>query len=353
MEHTHGKEFNQTDSLVERNRFARGVVAIFSPIIALFGGFFIGASFSLFFKLPLIFGNFAGLSIGAVIAIWMISKSFISNPAVVAFVTVDPLVTLFQNGDALVTYGPGLHICYWWETRSGGTTVDLSEAAESFDLEVKGSTGTLDLTYSVRLRPDITLLPQFLSGVASVASDVGGLISTKIIEIASKKSVDQSINDLKGLNQTLKEIFKQGAAGEHDSDFEKRFGVIIGDVTIEKILPSKEVKETLNALAEGKIISRIVAQSFGKASLRALQNAIQSGEIKQSEVDRRRIQAHALSGNPLGMDIKEQNFNLNVTGLENIDPALLQAVAAGATAFAGKKNTATQGKSKSSKGETP
>jgi len=320
-------EFKQTDDIItDRDRASRMLVAISSPIIALFLGYMIGVSFAAFFNIPLVLGYSAGLGIGAFAAVWLVSKSYVTNAAIGAFVTIDPLVTIFGGDNPLVSYGPGFHFCYWWEKREGGNNVDLGEAAEKYTVTMQVPSGTVTVKYSARLRPDIAHLPEFLSGVASVAAEVGGLISAEIIDYMKGKTVNEALQCLAELNEHLKAKFKHGVAGDETSDFEERFGVKIGDVTAEELLPSKEVQETMSAVTEAEVIDLIVAKSFGYDDVKSLAAAVENKKVDSAEVNRRRTQTLAMSGNLQGMDLKEHTFNLQIQGLKDIDPALIQAL---------------------------
>lgn len=321
--------------MVERDRFTRMVVAMISPVVAILLGYMIGVTFASFFHFPLVLGYTVGLGLGAFIAVWFISKSYITNGTVVAFVTLNPLVTAFGSGSPLVSYGPGFHFCYWWETRDGGNTVDLGEAAETYTATIQVPSGKFTVKYSVRLRPDIQRLPEFLSGVASIAAELGGIISAKVIDFMKTKTVTSAIASLAELNEYLKSEFEHGKVhGDDASDFEKRFGVMIGDVTAEEILPSKEVQETMSAMTEAEVIDTIVAKSFGYDDVKSLRTAVESNLVKSEEVNRRRTQTLAMSGNLQGMDLREHTFNLQIQGLNDIDPKLVNAISTAAPALA-------------------
>ncbi len=328
-------EFNQTDSMIERERGSRVLALGVSVGAILFLGFFLGTALALWLKLPLVLGYSIGLGAGMLGAFWVISRSIIMNDAVTAFVTVDPLTSFLNLGNALVTYGPGFHLCYWWEKRSGANVVSLAEAAESGKATVQTSSGTIHTKYSVRLRPDIRHLGEFLGGVASVAADLNGIIASNINQFFTKEGMDveKAIGSLSKLNAELAEMFRENKS-EKVTDFEKRFGVIIGDVTVEEILPSDEVQKTMSALTESAKIDQIVANSFGYTTIKGLNAAIAKGKIDQSEASRRRTLTMALSGNLQGMDLKDHTIKFKVEGLEKIDPVVAQAIAGSAHAAA-------------------
>lgn len=317
-------EYNQTDAMITtRDNGSRLAVAIVSVLFTLIVGYLIGKGFAAFFKLPGLLGTSMGLGLSGLGLLWLIPRLYVINNAVSAFVTIDLLTS------ELVTYGPGFHFCFPWEKRSGSNAVDLSEAAENFSFEVQTPTGNLKGKFSIRLRPDITRLPQFLAGVASVAADLGDIIKAYILTYLSDKPLITALKDSADLNKDLADEFKHGGTqNEKASEFEKRFGVIIGDITVSELMPSGALQETMSAQTESIVIDSIVAASFGKKSMKEVQSAIVAGEIQQDEVNRRRNQTMAMSGNLQGMDFSESTFNLKISGLEKIDPAIAEAIAA-------------------------
>lgn len=342
-------EYNQTDSMItNRENGSRLMIAIASPLLAVSLLYLGGISFAAWFGLPHVLGSATGLALGAWVAIWIISRSYITNGAVAAFVTVDPLVTILGSGSPLVSYGPGFHFCYWWERRDGGNNVNLGEAAETFTVPVQVPTGKFTVKYSVRLRPDIRYLPEFLAGVASVAAELGGIISAEIINFMSlkKKTVTEAIASTAELNDHLKHTFVEKSTDDEVTKFEKRFGIMVGDVTVEEILPTDEVQKTMSAITEAEVIDKIVAKSFGYSNAKALNTAIKSGKVAAEEVNKRRTQTMAFSGNLQGMDLKEHTFRLE--GLDKVDPAVAQAIATVLGGFAqhaknvGRKNPQKQ-----------
>lgn len=330
MEHTeHGTheshdEFNQTDKLIKnRDRLERLVFAIAIVVLILFCGYFFGLGFAKSFKLPSLLGTSFGLGLAGFGVLWILPKLYVINDAVSALVTVN----LFSKD--LVSYGPGFHASYPWEKRVGSNNVDLSEAAENFSFEVQTPTGNLDGTFSIRLRPDITHLPEFLAGVAAVAEDLGDIIKAEVIGYLGDKNLTEALKNLPNLNESLTNTFKHGKnQGERASDFEKRFGVIIGDVTVSKLMPPKALQETISAKTESTVIDAIIANSFGMSTIADVQKAVEEKRISQDEVNRRRNQTMAMSGNLQGMDFSESTFNLKISGLDNIDPAIAEAIAA-------------------------
>lgn len=308
-------EFNQTDNLVERDRASRTLVAIAAPFAILFTGYLIGVTFAAVFRLPMVLGNAAGLALGAIGAVWVASRSYIVNDAVASFVTVD----LWSK--QLVTYGPGFHFSFPWEARSGANNVDLSEAAENgkFEVQAAAGTGTLRGAFSVRLRPDIKNLPKFLAGVGSVASDLTGLINASILLYLSGKTVKEALTDLKGLNAHLRSEFHARV-----SKFEGRFGVIVGDVTVSEILPSKEVQKAMDGASESVALDGIVARTLGYPSIEAVHAAVAAGTLTSDQVGIATENALAMTDNLGGMAVERKTYTVRLQG----DPGLIEAAKA-------------------------
>ncbi len=308
-------EFNQTDDLVERDRATRRLAAIGGPILVLFIGYLVGATFAGVFKLPMLLGNAAGLALGAIGAVWVASRSYVTNDAVAAFVTVDLL------SKQLVTYGPGFHFSFPWEARSGANNVDLSEAAENGTFEVQASegTGTLRGKYSVRLRPDIKNLPKFLAGVGSVASDLTGLINASILRYLSEKTVKEALADLPGLNAHLRSEFHTKV-----SKFERRFGVIVGDVTVSEILPSKEVQKAMDGSSESVALDGIVARTLGYPTIEAVHDAVKAEKLTSEQVSTAMENALAMTDNLGGMAVERKTYTVRLQG----DTGLIEAAKA-------------------------
>jgi|CXWL01.1.fsa_nt_gi hypothetical protein len=345
MTHTHdSSEYNQTDEMVKGKRRNPWIVAILSLVLVSLLGYLFGFGFAKLFKLPSLLGTSFGLGLAGLGVMWILPKLYVVNDAVSAFVTIDMLASLKGSEHTLVTYGPGFHITRPWEKRVRGNNVDLAEAAENFSFAVQTPTGNLDGKFSIRLRPDITRLPEFLAGVASVAADLGDIIKAEVIGYLGNKPLTDALKGTSVLNINLAAEFKHGKAqGEKASAFEKRFGVIIGDITVSELMPSKATQETMSAETESAVIDAIVASSFGKKTMQELQEAVDAKTISQDEVNRRRNQTMAMSGNLQGMDFSESTFNLRISGLDKVDPAIAQAITAigpHLAKFAGQKQPA-------------
>ncbi|HEU4677332.1 MAG TPA: hypothetical protein VFS75_01285 [Candidatus Paceibacterota bacterium] len=326
-------ELVQTDDLVKRDRFGRAVVTWSSPVVFVFLGYVAGTFTSVLLHLPYFIGQSLGLTCGTYAAGIALSRSFVRNDATIAFITVNPLASLFGK-NPLVVYGPGTHFCYWWEQRSADNVVSLVEATEPFTAVVQTGSGTVTFQGSTRLRPNICELHQFISGAAAAASNITGLIIAHIVGFTGAsdggnkpKPLLEVLKNIGGLNDELRKEFKEGRAGSKVSDFERRFGVIVGDTTVEKILPSEDVQKTMSAVTESEVMDTMVAKSFGCASYEELVKKVEDGTFNWATVNQVRTQKMAASGNLQGMDLKDHTFNLNVNGLDQLSPEAAAAFA--------------------------
>jgi hypothetical protein len=318
-------ELKQLDTLVKRDRKSRRIVAFVSPPMFVAVGYLIGCLVASIIGIPTWFGEIAGLVVGAMGALWGWSRSWISNGTTYACITLD-VVKSFLGYDPVVIYGPGDHASYWWENRLAGNTVYLGEVTEPFETEVQLSKGNLRFLGSIRFRASIEELFKFVSGAAAVASDIKGLVIAHILEKfgGAEVTVQDALRSIGSLNESLAKTFKHGSGNPVSEDFEGRFAIKVGDITVEKV-EAKGIEETLNAITEAAIIDQIVAQSFGCATAAELQAKVDAGTISATEVRHRRNQALAHSGNLQGMTFEDKTLNLNVTG---IDPDLAKAIMA-------------------------
>ncbi len=334
---------NPTDDMIVRDRAPRWLVAIVSPILALMLGWVIGILIFALLKFNVTFGGILGLGLGFWMAVTLIKNSIIKNGAVQAFVTVDTLKSMIGAGNALVSYGPGTHVCYWWETRSSGNNINLSGVAESFAGIIQCIDGTVTNKGEFRLRPDITKLPEFLSGVATAASNLSSLIEAEKLSFISSKDVATALDSVDALNKHLHTKFVHGPNQQSAAtELEERYGVVIDDVTVSEMLPSKEVQETMSAVSEARIIALAVRNFLcdlkGIAKVgTAYDDAVRSGEITATEIGETRDRIMAMSGNLQGMELTRTQFDLNINGLADIPAESLAFLVTAAQSIAGVK----------------
>lgn len=321
------ESLQQLDVYIERERGLRTFVALSTPILLPILGFLFGTLLSVFTGLPSLISQVFWTGIGGYIGVWAFGRSTIQNAATNAFITTNPMASFF-NQNPVVCYGPGRHFCYWWEERDAFNTISLEETAEDFKTEIQTKNGTLTISGSIRLRANIGELHKFVSGAGFSASEITGLVSAHVLAFLENEGhmLEHILHNTTALNASLMRTFKDGLhQSKQVSEFEERFGLIVGDVTIERVLPSQKIQETMGAAAESEIIDRIVARSFGYTHAREVEDAIRAGSIPRKEATHRRNTVLAMSGNLQGMKFEDKNFNINL-GSE-LPPELLKAIA--------------------------
>lgn len=336
-----------TDDLVERDTAGRlGVFILW--LVFIFGGFpiffmWITASW---FNYGTI-GLYVGLMISALILHITLPRFIVQVEALRAFVTVDLLHAFLarrskehneEDPKAYVTYGPGLHISYPWESRRSRSNVSLEEASESFEAKVQTKVGTFTLRGSTRLRPDIRRLVPFLSGVGVVASDVTDLIKAFGVEIlGSEKDMMKILTSIGKINDKMNVKFGLGKKGRVDedpkaSDFERRFGLNVGDVTVAELLPSPEVQKTLSGIAEAQLVQEGTALILNYPDAAAMQADRNSGKLAQETIDRGRRDFLAASEQvEMHVEANDITFRLEANpeltrALGDLAPALLPVI---------------------------
>ncbi len=267
------------------------------------------------FGLPSI-GVFLGL-VGWVILITSTLHRFIVTVgAFKAFVTVDQLRAFRNSGSgqedeaAYVTYGPGWHLSYPWEARATGRTISLEEASETLKMEVQTPKGNLEIEGSARMRADIERTVPYLSGIASVAGDLTDLIKAEIINyLSTAKSIESALKSGTELKRHLDTEFKTGL-----TEFEERFGVRVGDITISKIMPSKELQKTMTGKSEAEIIAEGTATIMGY-TVEEMKAALKNGTISQSDINAARDRFMAASDN-INMNLNSNEYNIRLMGAD-------------------------------------
>lgn len=333
------EEYDQKDEMIERDRFGRMMAGLLGILIASLSCYLLFRTIAVWFNLPLVLSlicEMTGAGLSYKVGKWMYLKSTIENDIVEAFVTINPLVTLFGTGDPQVSYGPGRHWCYFFETRSKENVVSLKEVPTSFRGKVYAVGGTIDYTGTSMLRPDITRLPQFLAGAAGVASNINGLISAEILSYLADTELTSALKDSKGLNKKLYLKFQHGGIqGQNVTLFEERFGIIVGGFVVDHLLPSKEVQEVANAITEGRNITQMVYESFGFTTLEEWRAAVVANDPPVDQVQRRFKEMMIVSGNNKGIDIKENVHVVELKGLDTVNPELATALGNGIAAAVG------------------
>jgi hypothetical protein len=364
-------EFKQTDDMIERDRAVRALSSIctflFLPVV----GGLIGYALAALFRLPLVYGYAPGVALGTYWSFKLRPRYINTNGVTMANMTIDPLVSLLHRGgwladkvkkrfpslaakSPLVVYGPGANWSHWWEHREKGNTVDLSESAESFVVEVQAKNGKVKMPVSVRLRPDIKHVHEFLGGSAALASNITGLIKSFISEKVSSMTVERARKAVTKLNKELMQFKHRDGQHPIAKDFETRFGVIIGDITIETVL--LDVEETMKSKSEADIINTIVATTLGYTNHKAAAAALKAGTLSEPLWRAVHTRVMAMSGNLQGMKLDDSTstFNINIAGLKealqelkDMDPESVKALAGIGSAAA----VAAASRSKQKKGD--
>lgn len=324
------EEFVQTDELLlDRDRKARMAVAIFTPVLISIVLFLFGRQVALWFELPIIIGELLGAISGLSLSAFFLTKSYVKNDAFTAFVTIDLLASYLGNEQVYVTYGPGLHFSYWWEARSKENVVNLIEVTEGTATQFQCKGGTIVADWSLRLRPDLRFLPQYLAGAVTVVGNGMDLIISDVAEMVHDKSVAQAIAAQSKINSYLREKYQHGSKAV--TLYEQRFGVIVGDITFATLRPSTEVQKAMDGAAEQEALGGVLASSLGYRDMAEVHAAVANKSITSDQVREAQKLAMALTDNLHGLNVSEQTIRLHVEGL---DPNLVAALAAAFPAVA-------------------
>lgn len=328
-------QLHATDSMIKRNRAGRVLVVFMYVLVTCLLPILAWRVFNDWFEYGKL-GFLLGLAGQTLILSNTLHHFMVKVGALRAFITVDQLRTLLNRNDnqvegdkdAYVVYGPGFHFAYPWESRSANYNVSLEEASEDFSVDVQTAKGLLKVNGSVRMRPDITRLIPFIGGVAAMAGDITGIIKSFVIELLSKEeTVKEALKSVPRLNEELEKKFGFGSANDPDpkvSEFEGRFGVSVGDVTISTILPSLEVQKTMSGVTEAEIIADATAIMLGYTSLKGVRQAISKGLITQEDFNKARDRFMAASDN-IKMNLDANEYTVRIDGL---DPDIAKALAA-------------------------
>jgi hypothetical protein len=157
--------------------------------------------------------------------------------------------------------------------------------------------------------------------VAAIAEEMSGLIITKAVAELKPKKVKSAMQNIAALNDTLRVEFA-GKSSVDVSKIEKRFGIIISDVTIEQMLPSEELQRTMSALSEASAIAEGTAILLGMTR-KAASLKLEADSTFRTQYNEARDRFLSVSGNLEGMDISRTEFMLRLDG---IDPELVKAI---------------------------
>jgi hypothetical protein len=314
------------DSVIIRNRTLRWLVVLITPIVTIYATYMAAMMIANVLRLPSIFGIVPGVAVGVYVYVgYLLPRCYVTNAAGSAFMTVDAIKG-WLGQSPYVSYGPGLHPSYPWELREGKNNFSLEEVSQSASSRIILTDGDVNIDYGIRLRADITKLPKFLTGAASAASDLSEITNSTLIKELNGKTLNTALTSANALNEALQVVF-----AAKQSEFEERFGVIVGDITIGKILPSEDVMKTRSGKAEMQNLDEMVVASLmrlhGLKSKKAWAEAVKNGTITSAMIDDAMRTAKGATGNTDGTIINEtrQRIDLSVSG---ISPEMAKAVAA-------------------------
>lgn len=299
------------DSLIARKRLGRKLLFLLAPVVlTCLGALIAGALATVFLGGGPFF--LIGLVVGAVlgfVAFLSLKHLFVvQNDTTSLLVTLDRARSLLGLKGVDVVYGPGTHFAYPWEQRFAENNIPLKEVAEEFSFQVICKDGTLLVTASFRLRPDFQNPIAYLSGVGAAAEDFKALVITAIVKLLTPLTMLEARAQMNDVNIALHTEFV-----DKDSDFEKRFGVRSGDVTVSNMLMSDEAQRTLSGLNEAATVAKGTAILLGYETVEAMQEALKEGVISQADIDRARREFRIISGNMDGAEVKR--YEVDITGL--------------------------------------
>lgn len=360
-----------SDDMIERDRASR--VIVFILLMLIMTGLVMWISLSLFNALGMPqLGWVVGFAGSVFLGLQLLEKSLIQNDDEQAFITVNTLQTLFSGKRSeefeklpleqqkklarsygRVAYGPGAHFAYPWESRDASNNVSLAEATESLEFVLMSEDGTLTGKGSFRLRPNIKGVVGFKLGAAAIASNLSDLVKAEAVAVLGGNSVESASEFLPELNRRLADKF--GDLSAERTDFERRFEVFVGDITVGELLGSDDVLKTLNAVSEAAIIRRAIAEYLGYKDMKAVRAAITRGSLTEDQLRRAEERMLQISGQD---DIKTTRtlFELDVSGLDpdtaEAFKGLASAVAPFAAQMAGRRSGGAKpgGRNKRKKG---
>lgn len=316
-----------TDSMIKgRNRILRARVFFGTPVVlASLGGLLVAFLADTFLMKELFWPGFViGATAGVVAFLAMKHRFIVKNNTTGMLVTLDQLQSLLGKTPH-VCYGPGTHFSLPWEARFAQNNIPVEEAAEDLTFTALCKDGTITGKGSIRLRPDFENPINYLSGVAAVGKDLQDLVVTFITDWFANQKMESAIKMKVKLNTALRKKFVENEKNTSGrSDFEERFGVRLGDVTVSELLMSDEVQRTRSALNEGRVIAEGTAILLGFETVVEMMAAV-GKTITQEDIDRARRDFRIISGN---MDSATVNrVELDIRGLSPEAAAAISAMA--------------------------
>lgn len=334
-----------SDASVERNRTSRTWVDILLAISTLLIPALILGAISkdlIGWKTP---GGILGVFAG-----WRILKELLprmrgSVRLNHAFLTVDAIKTLLRFKDPYTLYGPGDHFTHVTEQRDERNNISLDEATQSFNVTVNTKTGPVLGEGSFRLRPrfEKEALIAFIGGVASIPGDIEDLIKAALTAEMTPLTVDEALERTDTMNTMLHQKFGMGDPNSKDpavSALEKRFGIVMGDVTLAALRLTPDAEKTRAGIDEAVVVAKGTAVILGfvdetKANGKTvtaeqkMRNALARGKLTQDQIDKARDRFMAVSDNiKMTLDTNEYTLRLDadpdvVSTLAALGPTLL------------------------------
>lgn len=308
------------DRDIPRDRGSRKLVFFTTPVILPIIGYLAGINMlEIFFEHEMfpVLGGIAGATIGFIGFLAIKHLFVVQNSSTGMLVTIDRLRSMFTGKDSHVVYGNGDLICFPWERRLAENNIPVVEVAGNFEFKAVCSDGIVNGTASFRIRPDFHNPLAYLSGADAVDQDFTGLLKAFITDWLASRTIKEAVNNKAELNAALRQEFAAKV-----SEFEARFGVQVGDITVDQLTLSKEVAETLNARNEAVNIAEGTAIMLGLESVAKMQEAVAAGKLSQAEVDAAQRRFLIVSGQI--KDASTSRFEIDLSG---VSPEIARVVA--------------------------
>ena len=294
-----------------RDRGTRALVFFSTPIaLVVFGGMLLGSLFEFFLSNPAFYwiGFAVGAGAGSITFLSIKHLFVVKNNSTGILMTINQLSSLFTTADPHVLYGNGTHFSFPWERRLAQNNIAVEEVAVNFDFTAICTDGTVTGKGSIRLRPDPERATNYLSGVGAVGEDVTELAKAFLSKWLGKKTIDEAAANTGELNEALHDYFVTGI-----SDFEERFGVQLGDITVGGIRFTGDVEKTRNGINEARFVAHGTALVLGFETVAEMKGALKKKTITADDVDRARREFRFISGNVDGATVNR--FEVDIKGL--------------------------------------
>lgn len=308
------------DRDIPRNRGSRKLVFFASPVVLPIIGYIAGSqALGVFFDHELfpVLGGIAGATAGFVGFLAIKHRYVVQNSSTGMLVTIDSLRSMLTAKDSHVVYGNGDHLAFPWERRLAENNIPVVEVAGNFEFEAVCSDGIVKGTASFRIRPDFNHPIAYLSGADAVDQDFTGLLRSFITDWLASRTIKEAVNNKKELNAALRQEFAAKV-----SEFEARFGVQVGDITVDQLKLSDEVSETLNARNEAVNIAEGTAIMLGFENAAQMHEARAAGKLSQAEVDAAQRRFLIVSGQI--KDASTSRFEIDLSG---VSPEIARVIA--------------------------